>query len=193
MAYLEQGNARDAQSQGPALVCEIRGIVRIEQSARRGEPRLPHGVTGDNDAPRPQRSQERSGGSGVLGLGRVSAEEAGGTEVVSANAVTLHVACHGGKPERLELSGDVIQRRASAPENRSVPRRVVFAHETQVAAHRSVGEGAIVINPRLKCVIDAQQTKGSRRGKQFGVGSRRQASVGITLVIGARATVVLEI
>jgi hypothetical protein len=31
----------------------------VEQSARRGEPGLPHGAAGDNDALCPQRSQER--------------------------------------------------------------------------------------------------------------------------------------
>src|ERR1039458_9177661 len=101
MAHLEQGNARDPQAQGPALVSQVRGMMRVKQRARRGEPCLPYAATGDNDALRLQRSHERSGSRGVLGLGSVSAEEAGGTEVVSASAVTLNIACDSGNPKRL--------------------------------------------------------------------------------------------
>ena len=90
--------------------------MRVEQSARRGEAGLPHGSARDHDALRPQAPPESGGGGGILGLGRAGAEETSGTEVVGANAVALHVAGDGGEPERLELGGDVVQRRAGAAE-----------------------------------------------------------------------------
>jgi len=68
----------------------------------------------------------------------------------------------------------------------------MFAHQAQIAGQRPIGERSLVINPRLKCVVGAQQAKGRRSGKQLSIGSRRQTGVGIVFVIRDRADVILD-
>src|SRR6266704_5084340 len=68
----------------------------------------------------------------------------------------------------------------------------MFADEIQVARKHAANASAVVVRPRLKCVVRAQQTESGGAGENFCVGSRRETGGRILLIVNDRAVLILD-